>query len=251
MRTRNRSTRLVSCVLLFSFLLSTVNYAAATNKNTGVRHELCTELSPAAEAYYTGKYTYEDLSALPGDNSGTSLGGTKSELYDALQALMSTTMTNKVTYSSLTSYWPDTDCQPGYSGSQATLFYSDVAGTGYNREHVWPKSRGSFYQSGAGSDLHHLRPTDTNVNSTRGNMTMGNVREKYSNCSTKSYNGKTVLWYNSGADLVEIADNVKGDVARIFLYVYTRWGEPNLFENVSSGNLPLLTAAVTPAATTA
>ncbi|MBR3772397.1 MAG: endonuclease, partial [Clostridium sp.] len=32
--------------------------------------------------------------------------------------------------------------------------------------------------------------------------------------------------------------NVKGDVARIYLYMYVRWQQPNLYQDVSTSNLP-------------
>ena len=142
---------------------------------------------------------------------------------------------------------PYTDTQRGYDN--CTLFYSDVDSKDFNREHVWPKSRGSFYQSGAGADLHHLRPTNTNVNSTRGNMTMGNVVGVISNPKTYDYGGQTVLWYSPSDDLVEIRDEVKGDVARIFLYVYVRWESPICFRKCGLRICRLRTAAVTAAAT--
>ena len=64
---------------------------------------------------------------------------------------------------------------------------------------------------------------------------MGNVRQELDekDISTYSRNGKTVLWYASLKDsytendcggLVEINDNIKGDVARIYLYVYVTYG---------------------------
>ena len=43
-------------------------------------------------------------------------------------------------------------------------------GAGWNREHVWAKSRGNFGTSpGPGTDLHHLRATDITTNSARDN----------------------------------------------------------------------------------
>ncbi len=229
---------ILALALIFAMVPANSAAGASAERNTGVRHTTCTALSENAAAYYTGNYAWSALSSLEGDHTGSSLGATKSQLYKALQTLMTDTQTKSVTYTSLTSYWPTTDTQPGYT--DATLFYSDADGSGnnYNREHVWPKSRASFYQSGGGADLHHLRPTDATINSTRSNYTMGNVREVCGNYSTKDYGGKTVLWYSTGDDLVEVNDNIKGDVARIMLYVYVRWGEPNLFENVASGSLP-------------
>ena len=42
--------------------------------------------------------------------------------------------------------------------------------TGWNREHVWPKSYGVGYSGPDFSDLHHLFPADWNVNSARSNL---------------------------------------------------------------------------------
>lgn len=145
-------------------------------------------------------------------------------------------MTDSVTYKSLPTYWARTDASQGKDG--LLLFYSDTTGGSMSREHVWPKSRASFMQQNGGSDLHHLRPEDSGVNSTRSNYTMGNVLGVYPDCSTKAFDGKTVLWYSTKNDRVEVADNVKGDLARVLLYVYCRWGQPNLFETVASGSLP-------------
>src|ERR671921_632750 len=45
----------------------------------------------------------------------------------------------------------------------------------WNREHVWAKSHGDFGEAtGPGTDLHHLRPADVQVNSTRGNLDFDN-----------------------------------------------------------------------------
>lgn len=42
--------------------------------------------------------------------------------------------------------------------------------TGWNREHVWPRSYGLFDNGADYSDLHNLRPADMNVNSARNNL---------------------------------------------------------------------------------
>ena len=217
---------LLVLVLVIGLLSSMLTVSAATN--TATRHQLCTALSSQAKSYYTGQYTYDAMSALQGGNESC-LNSMDSPLFQRLNQLMTSTMTNSVSYSSLTRYWPDTD--------NNILVYSDVkTSSSISREHVWPKSRASFHQQDGGCDIHHLRPEDSSVNSTRSNYTMGNVREVLSTFNTKTYNGKTVLWYdgnytgNSCDGLVEVADNVKGDVARIFMYVYVRWEEGNLFE---------------------
>lgn len=230
---------LLSLVIIFAVLCTAAEPAfvsAYPALNDSPRHQLCTSLSDQAAAYYTGSYSYDVLSALAGDRSGSSLTATGSNLFRSLQTMMSSTQTASVSYSSLTTYWRYTDTQAG--SSNPVLFYSDAESNSFNREHVWPKSHASYNQTNGGADLHHLRPTNDTINSTRGNYTFGNVKGVLSTYSTKTYDGKTVLWYNSSADLVEVSDDIKGDVARILLYVYVRWGQPNLFERVSSSQLP-------------
>lgn len=84
----------------------------------------------------------------------------------------------------------------------------------WNREHTWAKSHGDFGTSkGPGTDIHHLRPTDVQVNSARGNLDFDNGGSAVKGC-----NGcfKT-------ANSWEPPDNVKGDVARILFYMATRY----------------------------
>lgn len=236
-KTKALSFLLVLCLAVSLFAgIGVSSFADGNTTNTGTRHELCASLSKQAEAYYKGEYSWSSMSELKGVDTDSSLAAMKGELYGELQELMGDTMTASVSYKSLTSYWQTTDASHG--SKDAVLFYSDTVSSDYNREHVWPKSRGGFYQKNAGSDLHHLRPTNSTINSTRGNHTMGDVVGVLSTYSTMSYGGETVLYYNAGLDLVEVNDDIKGDVARILLYVYVRWGQPNLCEDVSSANLP-------------
>ncbi|MDO4565339.1 MAG: endonuclease [Clostridia bacterium] len=220
-------TKIVSTALAVLMLFSAVcavfanQSVAASDYNWGTRHETAAVLSDQAKAYYDGEYSYETLSSQPAD-----------QLVSTLYTLMSETMTNSVSYSSLTSYWPYTDASNGQAGT--LLFYSDTISSSFNREHVWPKSRASFHESKGGSDLHHLRPTNSTINSTRSNYSFGNVQGVISDYKTASYGGKTVLYYSSSNDLVEVNDNIKGDVARILLYVHIRWQQPNLFETVAN-----------------
>ena len=241
---KHRSVRLLSVLLVLAMLLSSLPLMAfAYQRNTGTRHELCTSLSSQAVAYYTGDYSPDALVSYETDSTGSCLQAVDSELYNALQTLMTKTMTKSVSYSSLTGYWPDTDCTN--NSNSYIMFYADSFKGEISREHVWPKSRASFLKSGGGSDIHHLRPSDKEVNSKRSNYMFGNVRELLPNeHTTYDFDGKTVLWYNMSytenlpeelskekLGMVEINDNIKGDTARILLYVYTRWEEKNLFEN--------------------
>jgi len=211
------------------------------NVNAGTRGVVATSISQKAADYYTDKgITWSTLTALAGNNSANSVtAASNNPLKSRLQTLM--TLNNTVTYSSLTSYWPSTDKSGGSSNN--LFIYSNVtSSSSVSREHVWPKSRGQFYESGAGSDIQHLRPEDSTINSTRSNHTMGYVKDVVSGYSTKDYGNNTVLWYkgsyttNDCDGIVEVLDACKGDVARILLYVYTEYPEnTNLFTKTSGG----------------
>ncbi len=219
---------LLLAILLIITSIPSVLVGAATgtvSKNTGVRHSLCTALSSQALDYYADNNAlFDDVSLLQGGSSNC-LTTVNSPLFDELHDLMSTTMTTTVSYDSLTSHWVKTDANGG--SSNACLFYSDFVSSDYNREHVWPKSHASFKEKNGGADPHHLRPTNSTINSTRNNYCFTNVRETVSGYKTKENGGNVVLYYGGG--YVEVNDNIKGDVARILLYVYCRWEEPNLF----------------------
>lgn len=119
-----------------------------------------------------------------------------------------------------------TDADPEIPGN-LILFYSQQSvsakwdsGNTWNREHVIPKSIGwGYYESGPGSDIHHIRPTDSRVNSTRSNLKIGKV----TNGKEVKYNGLVVATYDS--NYFEPLDSVKGDVARIYLYMITRYSD--------------------------
>ncbi|MGE7020701.1 endonuclease [Solibacillus cecembensis] len=84
----------------------------------------------------------------------------------------------------------------------------------WNREHVWAKSHGNFGTSkGPGTDIHHLRPTDVQVNSARGNLDFDNGGSAVKGC--EGCFKKSSSW--------EPPDHVKGDVARILFYMATRY----------------------------
>lgn len=94
------------------------------------------------------------------------------------------------------------------------------AGT-WNREHVFPISLGTpnLGNSGPGSDAHHLRACDTQMNANRGNrlFALGN-----GNAAAVGQN-----WYPG--------DEWKGDVARMIMYMYLRYPTQCIASNVGSG----------------
>ncbi|MCY7947492.1 endonuclease [Bacillus atrophaeus] len=101
----------------------------------------------------------------------------------------------------------------------------------WNREHVWAKSHGGFGTSkGPGTDIHHLRPADVQVNSARGNMDFDNGGSEHPKAPGNYYDG----------DSWEPRDEVKGDVARMLFYMAVRYegddGYPDLELNDKTGN---------------
>ena len=90
-------------------------------------------------------------------------------------------------------------------------------GGGWNREHVWAKSRGDFgTATGEGTDVHNLRASNIQVNSTRLNYS-------FDDCTSNSCNQTYGNSYSSSALVFEPRDEDKGDVARIIFYMDLRY----------------------------
>ena len=221
---RNYLNNAVALLLLIVFVLSSYIPATAagqpssysTSSNSGQRDVACTSLvGTGAEDYYTGDYTYENLSNM-----------SSSVLLSSLRKLMTSTHKKNSSYDDCKTKATKTDCENNngnitmiYTSYQAS--YSEYnSGNGWNREHVWPQSLGGFSTSGAGSDLHHIRPSENKTNSNRGNKLYGNV--SVGTVSTGNLSGLKGGEY--AGNYYEPLDNAKGDVARICLYVYVRYG---------------------------
>lgn len=110
----------------------------------------------------------------------------------------------------------------------------------WNREHTWAKSQGGFGTSpGAGTDIHHLRPTDVTVNSARGNLMFDEGGSIYTDASRYG-GGDGTTACKKGTSNWEPTDEVKGDVARMLFYMATRYESEDgvdleLAETSSSG----------------
>jgi len=85
---------------------------------------------------------------------------------------------DKLTYDQVWNALKDTDQDPNnaanlielYSGRTISKSTNGGDPDDWNREHVWAQSHGNFgTATGPGTDLHHPRPEDVTVNSTRGN----------------------------------------------------------------------------------
>ncbi len=114
----------------------------------------------------------------------------------------------------------EADADPDNS-SNMIFFYTQesvkkqAAGT-WNREHTWPQSLSDnlYGKTGGGTDILHIRPTYTTTNSTRGNLKFGDC----TGGTEKIYSGIKYATVKSG--YFEPMDSVKGDCARIVLYMW-------------------------------
>ena len=98
-----------------------------------------------------------------------------------------------------------------------------ISGNGdWNREHVWPQnnSNGNWDDSTgklkAGTDILHIRPTYEKTNNDRGNLKYGDINKS----NPVYYNS---MLYGYKGTYFEPIDSVKGDVARIVMYVWTAY----------------------------
>lgn len=94
----------------------------------------------------------------------------------------------------------------------------------WDREHVWPKSRGFPKKSQDGyTDLHHIRPADRNINGVRSNYgyDLGGttVKDKLTDGSKVPTQAKID---RSNASF-EPPDRAKGQVARMLFYMAVRY----------------------------
>ncbi|WP_405094616.1 endonuclease [Micromonospora sp. NBC_01412] len=171
------------------------------------------------------------------------VGKTGTALRSSLHTIISTQ--TKLSYDQVWEALKDTDQDPAnannvlllYTGRSQSKTTNGGGVNDWNREHVWAKSHGDFgTATGPGTDVHHLRPEDVSVNSTRGNKDFdngGSAVSEATGCYTDS-------------DSFEPRNAVKGDVARMIMYMAIRYeggdGWPNLEMNnsVSNGSAPYL-----------
>uniref|UniRef100_UPI0040292304 endonuclease n=1 Tax=Candidatus Fimenecus sp. TaxID=3022888 RepID=UPI0040292304 len=219
---RQNANKLVLCCMLAVVLAVSVVLPSVTNSSNVAIADSSTT------SYYSGNYYNSIDTSLRGD-----------DFRDKLANLITTTHTDYTSYAGLANAYKTTDAVPNKSG-YITWFYTgtEVKFSGFggsggqtNREHVWPKDGGSAFSatSECGSDAHHLRPTECNLNSTRGSKSFGEVEQSTQNVvnqnKSASYGDGTAdsLCYTSGSFFYPAA-GYRGATARILMYVQTRWG---------------------------
>lgn len=185
-----------------------------------------------------------------------------SRLEKELQKQLFAKHKNYVLYSQVNSYFKKTTdhdsaeaIKPGSSTNQWFYTGKEASGTG-TREHVWPCAKSASmwvheegagihyvdasYYLGGGSDLYHIRTCDTTVNTARGDSYYVDLDDPEFDTKTQrttigESKGKyklTIADYTTSsagtpqyAHYAEPANQMKGDVARIILYVYIHYGD--------------------------
>ncbi|MGG8497461.1 endonuclease [Tenacibaculum sp. TC6] len=184
------------------------------------------------------------FSQIPSYYNDVNLNLNGASLKDALATKIISTHTNNLSYTP--GVWDaikQTDLDPNDNTKVLLIYgYSDTdgnyvtdrtrsknanggtAGTQWNREHVYAKSLGTpnLGTSGPGADIHHLRAADISYNSQRSS-------KKFAQGSGHS-GDVSGGWYPG--------DEWKGDVARMMMYMYLRYGSQCLPKNVAVGSAP-------------
>lgn len=192
------------------------------------------------QSAYTGTYY---------DNLNTDLTGTafRSELAELITDTHTTwTVYNGTSSLALNNVWPKSDVADpkNPNNGQIKWFYtgtvtsaSNFGGSNgtTNREHVWAKNGkdsltfgSGWAEAGPGADAHHLRPTECQLNSGRGNLgfdivpqTSGNIVKQDDRTDYGTGDG---LCYKSGSFFYP-AKGYRGATARILFYMQVRWGD--------------------------
>lgn len=177
------------------------------------------------------------LAQIPPGYYNTAQGLTGSSLKTALHNIIDNH--TQVSYTGLWTAYQKTDKKPngkvwdmysdvpGGTPPYQFTFVNDqcgnyaVEGDCYNREHTWPQSWFNSL-SGPVSDLFHVYPTDGKVNGYRGSYPYGDVD---SPALTSLNGGKLGPCSNLGYSqtVFEPIDEYKGDLARSYFYMSTRY----------------------------
>lgn len=176
------------------------------------------------------------------NNTGTYYKDADRKSGAALKTALSAIITKdhtKIGYDGLYNAYKKTDSRPDgkvrdwYSNATNYTHVTDKAGSYkkegdcYNREHSLPQS---WFEGGGNADylkcdIVHVLPTDGYINNQRSNNVLANVNPN--RISGQSKNGYS-KWGQCGVSgysgtVFEPNDDIKGDMARIYFYVVTRY----------------------------
>lgn len=154
-------------------------------------------------------------------------------LKSELTTLITRTHQREINYYELKELMKTSDVDPDNPNNLLLIYGSESTGKhqrsraindkSWNREHVYAKSKGTpnLGTSGPGADGHHLRPADIDLNQDRGNLLFDDGNGVRAGRTSRGG------WYPG--------DEWKGDVARILMYMYVRYGNRARPLNITFG----------------
>jgi endonuclease I len=160
-------------------------------------------------------------------------------LKNALYAILRGSYNGGISYTACNTALPVIDRDPKNSANVIEIYTGNSVKASdrlsgnvgiWNKEHVYPQSRGSFNTSknGVGTDCHSLHASDSKVNGARENFNFyqfasddTNYTKIYTN---EGYDSKTKLNSSQGKGF-EPVDFVKGECARSVFYMAVMWPE--------------------------
>ena len=165
----------------------------------------------------TGQALYAGLHGLISTNSNNSYDGSKAYLFQTLDNV-------------------DGNVTCIYTGQVYNVGYNYTGSTNPNTEHTYAQSWFSTPETSIKkADLHHLFPSNSVVNSSRGNYPLFTVANHayanvyYNDTPWQSYRGSSI----GGYTVFEPADETKGNIARALLYFNTRYYDTLTQQNVN------------------
>mgnify|MGYP005988275675 CR=1 FL=1 len=94
----------------------------------------------------------------------------------------------------------------------------------WDREHVWPKSRGFKKKSQDGyTDLHHLRPADRNINGAHSNYGYDEGGKPFMDTKGNGIKVASGTFVDKANQSFEPSDRAKGQIARMVFYMAARY----------------------------
>jgi len=158
--------------------------------------------------------------------SAITAGDSADQIHDVLNGVLQASH-HQLTYSEVWTALTQTDEDPANTDNVILIYRGNSIekmsngsgsqsndGDNWNREHVWAKSHGFPSSSQyAYTDIHHLRPSDISVNASRGNLDFDFSDAPLAEAPENRVDG----------DSFEPRDVVKGDVARMALYMDVRY----------------------------
>ncbi len=177
---------------------------------------------------------------IPWTGSGDYTGTTWDSTYNLWGSALKAQLLNLIDDESVIGYdnaraamFGDIDNVNGWVEGVYTGFMLQTSGipdhTVMNTEHTWPQSYGA--EGDARSDLHHLFPSKSTINTSRGNLPFGEVVVSSSGYPQSGADRGT---NSSGVLVFEPRLQHKGDCARAVFYFALRWGNRESFLNLAN-----------------